>query len=109
MGQGARAARRQQARHARCGEGRGAGARRPLGWKATPARALPRARSAPRRRPPHAAPCKRRLHLPRRSLPHAGAIVCEGPEADVQEYLGRIRSLKWQVGGRRRDAFSMHG
>jgi hypothetical protein len=27
----------------------------------------------------------------------AGVIVCEGFEADVQEYLSRIRSLQWQA------------
>ncbi len=27
----------------------------------------------------------------------AGVIVCEGLQSDVQEYLSRLRGLKWQV------------
>lgn len=27
----------------------------------------------------------------------AGIIVCEGAEADVQEYVQRLKALKWQV------------
>lgn len=36
-------------------------------------------------------------HIPCNISNFTGAIVCEGPEDAVREYLARIRALKWQA------------